>query len=82
MEEDLDKIAGTAKRVDWLRNFFYGHDGEPGLNELSADLGAIDAREVNTMRCLQKSKFESVATAHTCKRAKAKLVNWQTFQKA
>jgi DNA topoisomerase I len=51
MEEDLDKIAGgTAKRVDWLRDFFYGHDGEPGLNELSADLGAIDAREVNTMR--------------------------------
>jgi len=51
MEEDLDKIAsGEAKRVDWLRDFFYGHDGEPGLNELSADLGAIDAREVNTMR--------------------------------
>jgi len=51
MEEDLDKIAGgSAKRVDWLRDFFYGHDGEPGLNELSADLGAIDAREVNTMR--------------------------------
>ena len=51
MEEDLDKIAsGDAKRVDWLRDFFYGHDGEPGLNELSADLGPIDAREVNTMR--------------------------------
>ncbi len=51
MEEDLDKIAnGEAQRVDWLRNFFYGHDGQPGLNELSADLGAIDAREVNTMR--------------------------------
>ncbi len=51
MEEDLDKIAnGDAQRVDWLRNFFYGHDGQPGLNELSADLGAIDAREVNTMR--------------------------------
>ncbi|MDP1719881.1 MAG: type I DNA topoisomerase [Candidatus Nanopelagicaceae bacterium] len=51
MEEDLDKIAaGEAERVDWLRDFFYGHDGQPGLNELSADLGAIDAREVNTMR--------------------------------
>lgn len=51
MEEDLDKIAGgQAHRVDWLRDFFYGHDGQPGLNELSADLGAIDAREVNTMR--------------------------------
>lgn len=51
MEEDLDKIAtGQAQRVDWLRDFYYGHDGQPGLNELSADLGAIDAREVNTMR--------------------------------
>jgi DNA topoisomerase-1 len=51
MEEDLDKIAnGEAQRVDWLRDFFYGRDGQPGLNELSADLGAIDAREVNTMR--------------------------------
>jgi DNA topoisomerase-1 len=51
MEEDLDKIAsGDAQRVDWLRDFFYGRDGQPGLNELSADLGAIDAREVNTMR--------------------------------
>jgi len=51
MEEDLDKIAsGQAQRVDWLRDFYYGVNGEPGLNELSADLGAIDAREVNTMR--------------------------------
>ena len=51
MEEDLDKIAsGQAQRVDWLRDFYYGVDGQPGLNELSADLGAIDAREVNTMR--------------------------------
>jgi DNA topoisomerase-1 len=51
MEEDLDKIAsGEAQRVDWLRDFFFGHNGQPGLNELSADLGAIDAREVNTMR--------------------------------
>jgi len=50
MEEDLDKIAnGQAQRVDWLRDFYYGHDGQPGLDELSADLGAIDAREVNTM---------------------------------
>jgi DNA topoisomerase-1 len=41
MEEDLDKIAnGQAQRVDWLRDFYYGHDGQPGLNELSADLGA------------------------------------------
>jgi DNA topoisomerase-1 len=51
MEEDLDKIAaGEAGRVDWLRDFYYGHDGQPGLNELALDLGVIDAREVNTMR--------------------------------
>jgi len=50
MEEDLDKIAsGDAGRVDWLRDFFYGVDGQPGLNELSADLGVIDARATNTM---------------------------------
>jgi len=50
MEEDLDKIAsGEAGRVDWLTDFFYGHDGQPGLNELSADLGVIDARATNTM---------------------------------
>lgn len=50
MEEDLDKIAGgEASRSDWLRDFFYGVDGQPGLNELSADLGVIDARATNTM---------------------------------
>lgn len=50
MEEDLDKIAsGEATRSDWLRDFFYGVDGQPGLNELSADLGVIDARATNTM---------------------------------
>jgi DNA topoisomerase-1 len=50
MEEDLDKIAaGEAGRVDWLRDFYYGVNGEPGLNELSLDLGGIDARATNTM---------------------------------
>ena len=50
MEEDLDKIAGgQASRIDWLRDFYYGHDGEPGLNELALDLGNIDARATNTM---------------------------------
>jgi DNA topoisomerase-1 len=50
MEEDLDKIAaGEAGRVAWLTDFFYGVDGQPGLNELSADLGVIDARATNTM---------------------------------
>ena len=33
MEEDLDKIAaGEAGRVDWLRDFYYGVDGQPGLD--------------------------------------------------
>ena len=32
-----------------MRDFFYGVDGQPGLNELSADLGVIDARATNTM---------------------------------
>ena len=50
MEEDLDKIAaGEAGRVDWLRDFYHGVDGQPGLNELSLDLGGIDARATNTM---------------------------------
>lgn len=51
MEEDLDKIAsGEAERIDWLRNFYYGHDGLPGLNELASDLGVIDAQQINTMK--------------------------------
>ena len=50
MEEDLDKIAsGDATRIDWLRDFYYGHDGQPGLEVLAADLGVIDARATNTM---------------------------------
>jgi DNA topoisomerase-1 len=50
MEEDLDKIAaGEATRIDWLRDFYYGHDGQPGLEVLAADLGVIDARATNTM---------------------------------
>jgi DNA topoisomerase-1 len=51
MEEDLDKIAnGEAERVEWLTNFFYGHGGQPGLQDLAADLGAIDAQQINTMK--------------------------------
>jgi DNA topoisomerase I len=50
MEEDLDRIAqGEGSRVEWLRKFYFGHDGMPGLNELSLDLGAIDAREVSSI---------------------------------
>jgi DNA topoisomerase-1 len=51
MEEDLDKIAsGQADRTKWLTDFFYGHDNQPGLQDLAADLGAIDAQQINTMK--------------------------------
>jgi DNA topoisomerase-1 len=51
MEEDLDKIAsGQADRTKWLTDFFYGHDDQPGLQDLAADLGAIDAQQINTMK--------------------------------
>ena len=51
MEEDLDKIAnGEEERVTWLTKFFYGSEGNPGLADLSADLGAIDAQAINTMK--------------------------------
>ncbi|MEY3736539.1 MAG: hypothetical protein RLZZ251_255 [Actinomycetota bacterium] len=51
MEEDLDRIAnGEAERVTWLTNFFFGHDDQPGLQDLAADLGAIDAQQINTMK--------------------------------
>ncbi|WP_169164503.1 type I DNA topoisomerase [Cellulomonas taurus] len=55
MEQDLDAIAaGTEDRVDWLTRFYFGStaadgpDGE-GLRELVANLGEIDAREVNSI---------------------------------
>ena len=51
MEEDLDKIAnGEAERLTWLTNFFFGHDDQPGLQDLAADLGVIDAQQINTMK--------------------------------
>jgi DNA topoisomerase-1 len=51
MEEDLDRIAnGEEDRVAWLTNFFYGTEKNPGLADLSADLGAIDAQAINTMK--------------------------------
>jgi DNA topoisomerase-1 len=51
MEEDLDRIAnGEENRVDWLRGFYFGgQDGDPGLHELVAGFGDIDAREVNSI---------------------------------
>ncbi len=51
MEEDLDRIAnGEADRINWLTDFFFGHDGNPGLQDLAADLGVIDAQAINTMK--------------------------------
>jgi DNA topoisomerase-1 len=50
MEDDLDRIAaGDQDRLQWLRRFYYGEDGDEGLQELVSDLGAIDAREINSI---------------------------------
>jgi len=49
MEDDLDRIAsGDEHRVEWLRRFYFGEDGD-GLHQLVSDLGGIDAREVNSI---------------------------------
>jgi DNA topoisomerase-1 len=49
MEDDLDRIAaGDEHRVEWLGRFYFG-DGNGGLHELVSDLGAIDAREINSL---------------------------------
>ena len=51
MEEDLDRIAnGEEDRIAWLTKFFFGTEGNPGLEALAADLGAIDAQQINTMK--------------------------------
>jgi DNA topoisomerase-1 len=51
LEDDLDRIAdGDAERVQWLRRFYFGGEGDEGLHELVTDqLGQIDAREINTI---------------------------------
>ncbi|HZT45174.1 MAG TPA: type I DNA topoisomerase [Gaiellaceae bacterium] len=50
MEDDLDRIAsGDQDRLAWLRRFYFGDDGDQGLQELVSDLGAIDAREINSI---------------------------------
>jgi DNA topoisomerase-1 len=49
MEDDLDRIAaGDERRVEWLGRFYFG-DGSDGLHDLVSDLGAIDAREINSL---------------------------------
>jgi len=50
MEDDLDRIAaGDQDRLAWLRRFYFGEDDGTGLQELVSDLGAIDAREINSI---------------------------------
>ena len=52
MEEDLDEIAaGSKDRVEWLTRFYFGAPGsqDGGLRGLVANLGDIDAREVNSI---------------------------------
>jgi DNA topoisomerase-1 len=62
LEDDLDRIAaGDEARLDWLRRFYFGGDGdaaspqgvhqETGLKELVSDprVGEIDARAVNSL---------------------------------
>ncbi len=50
MEDDLDRIAaGDQNRNEWLHRFYYGDDGDSGLHDLVSDLGAIDAREINSI---------------------------------
>jgi DNA topoisomerase-1 len=51
MEDDLDRIAsGDEERVEWLRRFYFGSSGEPGLHHLVTDhLDEIDARAVNSI---------------------------------
>ncbi|MFL5959302.1 MAG: type I DNA topoisomerase [Gaiellaceae bacterium] len=49
MEDDLDRIAaGEEHRIEWLGRFYFG-DGDGGLHDLVSDLGAIDAREINSL---------------------------------
>ncbi|WP_375406832.1 type I DNA topoisomerase, partial [uncultured Amnibacterium sp.] len=50
MENDLDRIAdGDAARVDWLREFYFGHTGHPGLRSVVDNLGDIDAKSINSI---------------------------------
>jgi DNA topoisomerase-1 len=51
MEDDLDRIAaGAEERVAWLRRFYFGSSGDPGLHHLVTEhLDEIDARAVNSI---------------------------------
>ncbi|HEY6113106.1 MAG TPA: type I DNA topoisomerase, partial [Gaiellaceae bacterium] len=48
LEDDLDRIArGEQGRAEWLREFYFGSEGEIGLRNIVENLGEIDARELN-----------------------------------
>ncbi|WP_375388564.1 type I DNA topoisomerase [uncultured Amnibacterium sp.] len=50
MENDLDRIAdGDAERLDWLRAFYFGDTGHPGLRSVVDNLGEIDAKSINSV---------------------------------
>jgi len=51
MEDDLDEISrGEAQRVPWLRDFYFGTDGEEGLHDkVTHRLDDIDAKGVSTV---------------------------------
>jgi DNA topoisomerase-1 len=51
MEDDLDEIAkGAEEAVPYLQKFYFGN-GTAGLKEMvSAHLGEIDAKEINSIR--------------------------------
>ncbi|GAA1968370.1 type I DNA topoisomerase [Microbacterium deminutum] len=49
LEDDLDAIArGEQKRVDWLKDFYFGSEGQVGLRNIVDNLGEIDARALNS----------------------------------
>ena len=51
MEDDLDRIAsGDEERGAWLKRFYFGDAGDPGLHHLvTENLDEIDARAVNSI---------------------------------
>ena len=49
MEETLDEVAaGNAHRIDVLKAFYFGVEGQAGLETLVNGLGDIDARALST----------------------------------
>jgi len=51
LEEDLDRVArGELDRVDWLRKFYFGADGQDGLlDAISEAIETVDPRVLNGM---------------------------------